>query len=135
MAAGYSAIANGGVMHKPHVLEGESDPGHRIISQRTAGQVAQMLEGVLAAGGTAQEASVPGYELAGVERERAIIELLSQRPVVAIAINHEEMEPEEIEATVGEYETRYGVATADPLVHGVGKIVDALESSFPEAFS
>jgi uncharacterized NAD-dependent epimerase/dehydratase family protein len=76
----------------------------------------------------------PGYRLAGVEREKAIIELLSQRPVVAITINHEEMEPEEIEATVGEYEKRYGVATADPLVHGVGKIVAVLESRFPETF-
>jgi uncharacterized NAD-dependent epimerase/dehydratase family protein len=76
----------------------------------------------------------PGYPLAGVERERAIIELLSQRPVVAITINHEDMKPEEIEATVAEYERRYGVAAADPLVHGVDKIVAALESSFPERF-
>ncbi|MGI8750225.1 MAG: peptidoglycan D,D-transpeptidase FtsI family protein [Thermoleophilaceae bacterium] len=65
MAAGYSALANGGVMHRPHVLAGQSDPGRRVVSQKTAGQVAQMLEGVLAAGGTAQEASVPGYKLAG----------------------------------------------------------------------
>jgi uncharacterized NAD-dependent epimerase/dehydratase family protein len=77
----------------------------------------------------------PGFELAGVGRERAIIELLSQRPVVAITINHEDMTPEEIEATVAEYERRYGVAAADPLVHGVDKIVAALESRFPEAFS
>jgi uncharacterized NAD-dependent epimerase/dehydratase family protein len=77
----------------------------------------------------------PGFELAGVERERTIIELLSQRPVVAITINHEDMEPEEIAATVGDYERRYGIAVADPLVHGVDKIVDALESRFPEAFS
>ena len=77
----------------------------------------------------------PGYELAGVEREKAIIELLSQRPVVAIAINHEEMTPEEIDAAVAEYEERFGVAVADPLVHGVDQIIAALESRFPEAFS
>jgi uncharacterized NAD-dependent epimerase/dehydratase family protein len=77
----------------------------------------------------------PDYRLAGVERERAIIELLSQRPVLAITINHEEMNAEEIEATVAEYEKRYGVPAADPLVHGVDKIVAALESRFPEAFS
>jgi cell division protein FtsI (penicillin-binding protein 3) len=65
MATAYSTIANGGIMHKPHVLAGQSDPGRRIVSSQTAGQVAQMLEGVLAAGGTAQEASVPGYTLAG----------------------------------------------------------------------
>lgn len=65
MAAAYSAIANGGVMHTPHVLAGERDRGRRVVSRDTAGKVSRMLEGVLAAGGTAQEASVPGYELAG----------------------------------------------------------------------
>ena len=65
MAAGYSAIANGGVMHRPHVIAGETDAGRRVVSRDTAGKVSRMLEGVLAAGGTAQEASVPGYELAG----------------------------------------------------------------------
>jgi cell division protein FtsI (penicillin-binding protein 3) len=65
MAAGYSALANGGVLHKPHVVAGDADEGRRIVSRRTATQVATMLEGVLAAGGTAEEASVPGYELAG----------------------------------------------------------------------
>lgn len=65
MAAGYSALANGGVMHEPTVIKGEDDEGERIVSKRTAEQVATMLEGVLAAGGTAEEASVPGYVLAG----------------------------------------------------------------------
>ena len=65
MAAGYSAIANGGVLHRPHVLAGERSKGRRVVSRDTAGKVSRMLEGVLAAGGTAQEASVSGYEVAG----------------------------------------------------------------------
>ena len=65
MAAGFSAIANGGVLHRPHVVAGEHGRGRRVVSRDTAGKVSRMLEGVLAAGGTAQEASVPGYELAG----------------------------------------------------------------------
>lgn len=65
MATGFSALANGGVLHQPTVIEGEDDEGRRIVSKRTAEQVATMLEGVLAAGGTAEEASVPGYVLAG----------------------------------------------------------------------
>ena len=36
-----------------------------MISKQTAGQLTQMLEGVLAPGGTASEVSVPGYTLAG----------------------------------------------------------------------
>jgi cell division protein FtsI/penicillin-binding protein 2 len=39
--------------------------GRRIISRTTSANVRTMLEGVLAAGGTASEVSIPGYQLAG----------------------------------------------------------------------
>jgi cell division protein FtsI (penicillin-binding protein 3) len=71
MAAGYAAIANGGILRTPQlVLEEDGEPvseppGHRVISEKAASQVRTMLEGVLAPGGTASEVSVPGYTLAG----------------------------------------------------------------------
>lgn len=72
MAAGYSAIANGGVLRTPRLISsigGEpvtpDEQGDRVYSHRTAKQLRTMLEGVLAAGGTASEVSVPGYQLAG----------------------------------------------------------------------
>lgn len=65
MAAGYSALANGGVLHQPHVIAGEQDEGRRVISENTSRQVAEMLEGVLGAGGTASEAAIDGYTIAG----------------------------------------------------------------------
>jgi cell division protein FtsI/penicillin-binding protein 2 len=65
MAAAYEAIANGGVIHRPHVIAGDPAPSHRVISAKTAGQLSQMLEGVLGPGGTAEEARVQGYTLAG----------------------------------------------------------------------
>jgi cell division protein FtsI/penicillin-binding protein 2 len=71
MAAGYSAIADGGILKQPQLIErigGEkvSEPkGHRVISAHVAAQVREMLEGVLAPGGTASEVEVPGYTLAG----------------------------------------------------------------------
>jgi cell division protein FtsI/penicillin-binding protein 2 len=65
MAYGYSAIANGGVAHTPHVIAGETDEGTRIMSAANAHKVAAMLEGVLEAGGTASEAAIDGYTLAG----------------------------------------------------------------------
>ena len=65
MATAYSALANGGVMHAPRVVAGEGTPGRRVISARNAGLTSRMLEGVLEAGGTAEAAQVPGYELAG----------------------------------------------------------------------
>jgi cell division protein FtsI (penicillin-binding protein 3) len=65
MAAAYTAIANHGVLHEPYVIGGDRGPGRRIVSRRTADRVSRMLEGVLAAGGTAPEAQVRGYRLAG----------------------------------------------------------------------
>jgi cell division protein FtsI (penicillin-binding protein 3) len=65
MATAYTAIANHGVMRRPYVVKGDQPPPKRVLTQRTAEQVSHMLEGVLAAGGTAQEAQVEGYTLAG----------------------------------------------------------------------
>jgi cell division protein FtsI (penicillin-binding protein 3) len=65
MATAYTAIANHGVMRRPYVVKGHQPPPKRVLSRRTADQVSQMLEGVLAAGGTAEEAQVEGYTLAG----------------------------------------------------------------------
>ena len=71
MMAGYAAIANGGILKQPQLIERIGDrtihepKGHRVIDANVAEQVREMLEGVLAAGGTASEVSVPGYALAG----------------------------------------------------------------------
>jgi cell division protein FtsI (penicillin-binding protein 3) len=65
MAAGYSAIANGGILHPPHLVAGDAPEPRRVISARTSLGVSRMLEGVLAPGGTAEEATVSGYRLAG----------------------------------------------------------------------
>jgi len=71
MVAGYTAIANGGVLRPPQLIEkvGEEpvvEPkGKRVISPQVSAEIREMLEGVLAPGGTASEVSVPGYTLAG----------------------------------------------------------------------
>ena len=65
MAAAYTAIANQGLMRRPYIVAGDRPAPRRVLSKRTAERVSKMLEGVLAAGGTAQEAQVEGYTLAG----------------------------------------------------------------------
>ncbi|HEX8745517.1 MAG TPA: penicillin-binding protein 2 [Thermoleophilaceae bacterium] len=65
MAAAYQAIANGGVMRPPHVIGGKPGPARRVIQPQVAAQVSRMLEGVLGPGGTAREANIDGYVLAG----------------------------------------------------------------------
>jgi cell division protein FtsI (penicillin-binding protein 3) len=71
MIAGYAAIANGGILRRPQLIERIGDEpvhepkGNRVIEASVAEEVRTMLEGVLAPGGTASEVSVPGYTLAG----------------------------------------------------------------------
>jgi cell division protein FtsI (penicillin-binding protein 3) len=66
MMRGYAAIANGGILVKPRlVLDGKPAQGKRVMSRRNAAQLQKMLEGVLGPTGTAPEAAVPGYDLAG----------------------------------------------------------------------
>ena len=65
MASAYAAIARAGVARRPHVEIGASAPARRVMSAGTAREVSRMLEGVLGPGGTAQEARVEGYKLAG----------------------------------------------------------------------
>jgi cell division protein FtsI (penicillin-binding protein 3) len=71
MVAGYTAIANGGMLRPPQLIKEVGDEpveepkGRRVISPQTSSEIREMLEGVLAPGGTASEVSVPGYTLAG----------------------------------------------------------------------
>jgi len=65
MASAFTAIANHGVMRRPYVVAGNQPAPQRVLSRQTADRVSRMLEGVLAAGGTAEEASVEGYTIAG----------------------------------------------------------------------
>jgi cell division protein FtsI (penicillin-binding protein 3) len=65
MATAYTAIANHGVMRRPYIVKGDQPAPKRVLTRRTADQVSHMLEGVLGPGGTAEEAQVEGYTLAG----------------------------------------------------------------------
>ena len=72
----FATIANGGVRMTPRIVEGVTAPGsgaftefpvsegRRVISERTATQMARMLEAAVAEG-TAYRADIPGYRVAG----------------------------------------------------------------------
>ncbi len=71
MAAAYAAVANGGVWLQPHLVEHVAGHGpskverRRILAPRVASQLATMLTGVVAEGGTGLAAAIPGYHVAG----------------------------------------------------------------------
>ncbi|MGH2860152.1 MAG: peptidoglycan D,D-transpeptidase FtsI family protein [Solirubrobacteraceae bacterium] len=71
MVQAYDAIADGGVLRRPQVIDSvggqrTAEPkGKRIISSTVAAEMRNMLRGVLADGGTASGAAIPGYDMAG----------------------------------------------------------------------
>ena len=72
MAAAYAAIANGGVLREPYLVErvaGERRPrakGRRIVSETVSAQMMAMLRDVVSAeGGTGAAAAIDGYTVAG----------------------------------------------------------------------
>ncbi|HKN47734.1 MAG TPA: DUF1611 domain-containing protein, partial [Candidatus Polarisedimenticolia bacterium] len=74
----------------------------------------------------------PDFPLAGLERERAIIDLLSGKPVVAITLNHEGLTEDQVRRYAEEFQGRYGVPCCDPLRDGIDPILRELRRRFPQ---
>ena len=68
----------------------------------------------------------PGYPLHPLDQQIKMIELLSGKPVVAIAVNHEEMKPDEISAVCDAIRKDTGLPAYDVLVQGAETLVDDL---------
>ena len=75
-ASVFQTIANGGVRVAPRLVESltaadgtvtpaPASTSTRVVSEQTASDVSKMLEGVVSGEGTAQEAMIPGYRVAG----------------------------------------------------------------------
>ena len=75
-ASVFQTIANDGVRVQPRLVESVTDADGtvhdvpdgtrtRVVSHRTAADVSKMLEGVVSPEGTADEAQIPGYRIAG----------------------------------------------------------------------
>lgn len=61
----YAAIANGGLLVKPHLVKGAGGVERRIMHASTAAEVDRMLRKVVSDQGTGELANVKGYEVAG----------------------------------------------------------------------
>jgi cell division protein FtsI/penicillin-binding protein 2 len=70
MARAYAAIANGGMLVSPHLVDSvggqtpERERGKRVVSRAVSNQLLSMLRGVVIEG-TGTQAAIPGYTVAG----------------------------------------------------------------------
>jgi uncharacterized NAD-dependent epimerase/dehydratase family protein len=75
----------------------------------------------------------PGYPIQPLERQIQAVELLSGRPVVAVTVNHEGLQDDEVPPLCEQLAGRTGLPVLDPLLEGAGPLVRIVESLRPPA--
>ena len=70
---------------------------------------------------------LPGTPVHPLEKQIKAVELITDRNVVAITINHEGMHSDEIDGHCAQIAQRTGLPTVDGLVHDLGPIIDVIE--------
>jgi len=75
----------------------------------------------------------PGYALHPLERQIAAIELISERPVVAITLNHENLDDRQLRAARESIQKQTGLPTCDPLRDDLSALLAAIEPFRSEA--
>jgi uncharacterized NAD-dependent epimerase/dehydratase family protein len=68
----------------------------------------------------------PGYPLHPLKRQIEVVELLADKPVVAVTINHENLDPTSIDAVCRQVQARAGRPAFDVLANGVTPLVDSV---------
>ena len=68
----------------------------------------------------------PGYPLHSIKKQIAAIELISGKPVVAVTLNHENLDRGELAVAAEDVRRATGLPVCDPLIEGVSSVVAAL---------
>jgi uncharacterized NAD-dependent epimerase/dehydratase family protein len=69
----------------------------------------------------------PGHPLHPLEKQIQAIEIISGRPVVAVTVNHENLEKAEIPMVCAEITKITGLPVCDVLLEGVGQVIESLK--------
>jgi uncharacterized NAD-dependent epimerase/dehydratase family protein len=69
----------------------------------------------------------PGYPMPDPKRVVTIAELLTEKKLIGVGINHEQMTNADIKDAKKNYQKMFHVPVSDPLIEGVRELVDALE--------
>jgi uncharacterized NAD-dependent epimerase/dehydratase family protein len=73
----------------------------------------------------------PDFPIPKLEDAIKLNEMFTSSPVLAITINHENMDDEMIDKTIQEYQEKYKRAATDVLKRGTGSVIKAIEKAFP----
>ncbi len=65
IAVAYAALGNGGLLHQPTFVKGQHNPPRRVLDPKIAQEVLKMMQTVTEPGGTATQAAILGYHVAG----------------------------------------------------------------------
>ncbi len=68
----------------------------------------------------------PGYRLHPLERQIEAIQLIAEKPIVAIAVNHENLPLDSIGQICAEIKKQTGLPAVDVLLEGASKVVEVL---------
>ncbi len=70
----------------------------------------------------------PDFPIHPIERQLEAINIISEKPVIAVTINHENFRPEEVPRICKGIQKRTGILTRDVLFSGADEIVNVLKS-------
>lgn len=65
IATAYAALGNGGLLHQPSFVKGQHNAPKRVLEPKIAQEVLHMMQTVTEPGGTATQAAILGYHVAG----------------------------------------------------------------------
>ena len=75
----------------------------------------------------------PGYRIQGIGKQIEAVELISGKPVIAVTVNHEDLDQQGVEEACEWIEETTGLPACDVLSGGAGPIVDVIRDMLEKA--
>lgn len=116
------------------LVEGQSAVSHPAFMSSLGILKGSMPDGIILQHPPARKhrCDFPKLAMPTLESEIKLIETISTARVMAIALSHEGLSPEEILSITENYEKTFQLPTTDVLSHGCQKLVQALVANFPK---
>ncbi|MGB7086486.1 MAG: DUF1611 domain-containing protein [Phormidesmis sp.] len=130
-----NAVVQAFTAEQPDIIlvEGQSAVSHPAFMSSLGILKGSMPDGVILQHPPAREfrCDFPALPMPTVEREIELIESISAARVMAIALSHEGLKPEEMVSIIERYEQQFQLPATDVLSDGCQKLVQALAEHFP----